>query len=210
VTRQAGGPWLWSLGLHALAVAVAGVFLVQLPVGGPQAVQMRLVGVSRPAEASAPVSGAWWPGAPAPEVPRSEPAAPSWRGSATAAPSAPAGVSVPVSLEELLAGTVSEPVSPPEALGSSQGWVAAGAEGYQVPPLPPPGLAPPQGARWALVLSIPGTGGFLSAVDGVDSGHPDLDRWLETYLRSVSFPASLDGREYRLHWTLRLESGRPR
>ena len=72
------------------------------------------------------------------------------------------------------------------------------------------GLSPPQGARWTLLLTIPGGGGFARAVEGLDSGHPSLDLWLEEYLRTVSFPSSPDGQDYQTRWVLRLESGRPR
>ena len=73
---------------------------------------------------------------------------------------------------------------PAETAPASSGWVS---DGYSPPPLPPPGLAPPQGAGWSLVIAVP-AGGGPGAAEGLDSGHPELDRWLEEYLRTVSFP----------------------
>jgi len=210
VTAAGSRPWLLSLGLHGLAAALIAVaFLIPGHEVQPT-VRMHLVATGsgqRQPKGSAPRS-AW--NVPSPGVPshQPEPAAPAWRGGA---PSLTGEVTVPapVSLEELLANTPAPAASQPAPVPESVGWTSAGGEGYAPPPLPPPDLAPPQGARWVLVLSVPGGGGFVTHVEGLDSGHPELDRWLDTYLRTVSFPSSLDGRDYQLKWTLRLDTGRP-
>ena len=209
MTAAGSRPWLLSLGLHGLVAALfSAAFLVPGP-PVPPAVRMHLVAAGAgKAQPKGTVSATGWnfPSRPGPGR-QPEPAAPAWR-SAAPALTGEGTVPAPVSLDELLG-----PGPPGAATSSSSpasvGWTSAGGEGYAPPPLPAPGLAPPQGARWVLVLSIPGGGGFASHVEGLDSGHPDLDRWLETYLRTVSFPSSLDGREYQLKWTLRLDTGRP-
>jgi len=206
VTLARGRPWLLSLGLHGVVTAlVLGVLLVPEP---RALLPLRMHLVAAPGGGGTPknppLSGGKAPMRSAP-VKASEPGLPSWRGapSVAAEPQVP---TVPVSLDELLGGAkVVEAASP-----ISEGWSSAEGEGYSPPPLPPPGLAPPQGARWTLVLSVPGGGGVATHFEGLDSGHPDLDRWLETYLRTVSFPSSLDGKDYQLKWSLRLDTGRPR
>jgi hypothetical protein len=111
------------------------------------------------------------------------------------------------SLEELLAG-----VSLPASLTQlpTAGWgIETKTDGHELPPLPSPSLIPSQGARWALVFSVPGAGGFASSIEGLGEGNPELDRWLETWLRDATFPASPNGEPYTLRWTLVLEVGRP-
>ncbi len=186
-------PWLVSLAAHAVAAAAV-LLLVRVP-DAPQPVRMHLSATGSPAASRTALAV---PGAPA-KGPAS-PGLPRWKDhpAATGVHGTP---SVPVSLDEILGETpqTAETVSP-------TGWVS---EGYAPPPLPPPGLAPPQGADWSLTIAVP-AGGGLGTVEGLDSGHPDLDRWLETYLRTVSFPPGMDGLPYQLRWTLRLTSERPR
>jgi len=212
VTAAGSRPWLLSLALHGLAAAlIAAAFLLPAP-PAPPPVRMHLIaagaGKGQP-KAAASSSGLSAPSRTAPSRPP-EPAAPAWRAS-TPSLTGDVPVPAPVSLDELLgAAPAPETASAASVAPTAEaGWTSAGGEGYAPPPLPPPGLAPPQGARWALVLSIPGGGGFATHVEGLDSGHPELDRWLETYLRTVSFPSSLDGRDYQLKWTLRLDTGKP-
>lgn len=208
MTLSGGRPWLLSLGLHGLVVAVIlGVILTPGPTA-PPAVRMHLVSGG----GSAP--GATPPKIPSTKLPISspvkaapEPQLPSWREKPASVEADRWAVPAPASLDELL---------PSEASSSSAsdsvpavGWSSPGGQGYTPPPLPPPGLAPPQGARWALTLSVPGGGGFATHVEGLDSGHPALDQWLEKYLRTVSFPSSLDGHDYQLNWVLHLDTGRP-
>lgn len=203
-------PWLLSLGLHALVGALL-LSLLLVPVApAPQAVRMHLVsGPGKGAPKLAPSPKGW--GTIGKAVQRTaEPVLPSWKPAAPLLPSGAASPSVPVSLDELLGAIPVPAPEVPSAVSGSGGWSSAGVEGYAPPPLPPPGLAPPQGARWTLILSIPGGGGFAEHLEGLDSGNPDLDRWLETYLRTVSFPSSLDGKDYQLKWTLRLDSGKPK
>lgn len=208
MTLKRGGPWLVSLGLHAVLVTAAAWVLASSP-PGPPALRMRLA--ATPGAGASPATGGPGPAGALPPLASPRPGAPDspeWNAPAPAAAGSLASPVVPVALEELLAGTSSAVAPVPET--DHEGWTSPGGEGYQVPPLPPPGLAPPEGASWTLVLTIPGTGGFPVAVEGLDSGHPDLDRWLETNLRTIGFPAGLDGREYRLRWVLKLQSGRPR
>ena len=205
-----GRPWLFSLGLHGVAGAlVLGLLVVQTPPVLPP-VRMHLVsaGVGTPSPKPTASQAGW--GAPAQSSPSAapEPSIPPWRGGSPAAPAEALAVPAPVSLDELL-GAPPPAEEAPKARSNSGGWSSAGGEGYVPPPLPPPNLAPPQGARWSLVLSIPGGGGFATHFEGLEAGHPDLDRFLEAYLRTVSFPSSLDGLDYQLKWVLRLDTGRP-
>jgi len=111
------------------------------------------------------------------------------------------------SLEELLAG-----VSSSAALTQlpAAGWGKdTKTDGHEPPPLPPPSMVPPGGARWNLVFSVPASGGFAVPIEGLDEGNPELDRWLENWLRDASFPASPNNEPYSLRWTLVLEVGRP-
>jgi hypothetical protein len=59
------------------------------------------------------------------------------------------------------------------------------------------------------VFSVPASGGFAVPIEGLDEGNPELDRWLENWLRDASFPASPNNEPYSLRWTLVLEVGRP-
>ncbi len=189
----ARSPWLVSLAAHVVAAAAA-LTLIRVP-DAPTAVRMHLSapGAAAASRASIAVPSAAAKGPPAPALP-------SWRDHVSN-PGGQGAPTVPVSLDELL-GPQTEAAETP----SSSGWVS---EGYSPPPLPPPGLAPPQGAGWSLIISVP-AGGGPGAAEGLDSGHPELDRWLEEYLRTVSFPAGLDGQPYQLRWNLRLVSERPR
>jgi hypothetical protein len=186
-------PWLVSLAAHAVAAAAA-LTLLRLP-DPPATVRMHLAAAGSSQSTRTAIA---MPGSPA-----SQPAAPSLPGwkEHTASPGGQGVPTVPVSLDELLGPQAETVPSVP-----TSGWVS---EGYSPPPLPPPGLAPPQGAGWSLIISVP-AGGGPGAAEGLDSGHPELDRWLEEYLRTVSFPAGLDGQPYQLHWNLRLVSDRPR
>lgn len=188
-------PWLISLAGHA-ALAAAFLTLFKVP-ETPAAVRMHFAppGASRAARTTmtVPTSAAAAPSAPA---------LPAWKSHASV-PEERHPPPVPVSLDELLAGQT-EPESRPAP--TSSGWIS---DGYAPPPLPPPDLAPPQGAEWSLEISVP-PGGGPGAAEGVNSGHPELDRWLEAYLRSVSFPPGLDGNAYTLRWNLKLLSDRPR
>jgi hypothetical protein len=186
-------PWLISLAAHALAAAAL-MLLVRVP-ELPQPVRMHLSAPGSPMAARAAIGV---PGAPAKGP--AAPGLPRWKEHSTA-PGEHGTPTVPVSLDEILGPT-------PEATEAAapSGWVS---QGYSPPPLPPPELAPPGGADWSLNIAVP-AGGGPGTVEGLDSGHPELDRWLETYLRTVSFPAALDGQPYSLHWTLRLVSERPR
>ena len=196
MTAARNHPWLVSLAVHALLAALV-LVLVRVP-ETPPPVRMHFA-VSGAAKTSRTALNV--PGAPAARP--TAPELPSW--TAHSAPSAVhAPPAAPVSLDELLGG-LPETEAPP-APAAATGWVS---EGYAPPPLPPPSLAPPQGAAWTLVIDVPGGGG-PGAATGLESGHPELDRWLETYLRTVSFPPSLDGQPYQLHWNLTLISDRPR
>lgn len=197
-------PWAWSLGLHLVLATFFLVWWASVPLVQPPVVRMRLVGPLATSGNAVPQLGNWWKGPQRAAASQAEPQSPPWREPAITSVGGVLDPTVPFHLEELLAGVVV--VSDPEPR-ASMGW-SSGGEGYALPPLPPPQLAPPQGARWVLTLGVPGAGGFAT-VDGLDSGHPELDRWLETYLRTVVFPPSLDGQDYQLRWTLSLESGRP-
>lgn len=211
MTVAGSRPWLLSLAVHALAVAVVAALLLASP-PAPSAVRLHLVPASAGKADPRKPSGTPGSGAPSRSAPAraAEPAVPGWRGSAPAQTAEPTAVPAPVSLDELLGSLAAPPAAEAQTAVAAAGWSSAGGEGYAPPPLPPPGLAPPQGARWSLVLSIPGGGGFATHVEGLDSGHPELDNWLEVYLRTVSFPPSLEGGDYQLKWVLRLETGRPR
>lgn len=189
----ARNPWLVSLAAHVV-VAAAALTLLRVP-DEPPPVRMHLAASSaaQASRASITVPTAAVKGPPVPALP-------SWKDHASQ-PGGQGTPTVPVSLEELL-GPQPEAAEAP----ASPGWVS---EGYSPPPLPPPGLAPPQGAGWSLVIEVP-AGGGPGAAEGIDSGHPELDRWLEEYLRTVSFPPGLDGQPYQLRWSLKLVSERPR
>jgi len=206
VTLGKGFPWISSAAIHLVAGTLVILMAVQAPPPGPRSVKMHLVaGGQSAAPGTKAATPAWVPGSTPEGAGLIEPPLPGWSDphSPVAAPARSAAV--PVSLEDLLAGSGPDESAEPAV----SGWVSPGGEGYQMPPLPPPGLTPPQGARWTLVVSVPGSGGYPTAVEGLDSGHPDLDRWLEGQLRSITFPAGLDGRDHELRWVLRLESGRP-
>lgn len=196
-------PWAWSLGFHLVLVAAFLGWWAAVPPTHPPVVRMRLVAPQPTSGAPTADLGRWWKGAQGAGSPQEEPPAPPWREPVVTSVAGAPEPTVPFHLEELLAGVAPTPTAPPPELG----W-SSGGEGYALPPLPPPQLAPPQGVRWTLLLGIPGAGGFAT-VEGLDSGHPELDQWLEAYLRTVVFPPSLDGRDYQLRWTLNLESGRP-
>ncbi len=183
-------PWLVSLAVHVV-VAAAAVSLLRVP-EQPSAVRMHLSPPSSARTARA-VVGLPPGGRTKPQVPE----LPAWKehGAAQTAAGAPPARA---SLDELL--------PPAEAAPSPTGWVS---EGYSPPPLPPPELAPPQGADWSIIVSVPGGGG-PGAAAGLDSGHPELDQWLETYLRTISFPPGLDGQPYQVRWRLKLVTDRPR
>jgi hypothetical protein len=206
VTLPNPGPWALSVAIHLVVVGLAGLLLAGVAREPPPVLTMRLVVPGGPA-APAATRSSWVPPVERRARATSEPSLPAWRGS-TPSPSLAPVTTVPVSLDELLGPA---PASPPtdEPAPTVSGWTGPGGVGYSPPPLPPPGLAPPQGAHWSLVLSVPGGGGFALGFEGLDSGHASLDRWLEEYLRTVSFPSSPDGRDYLVRWTLRLESGRP-
>ncbi len=206
---RGGHPWLVSAGLHLVLGALVLVLVSLKVTSHPPALRMHLVGgpaAALPARggqiAEVPLTRA------SPSLP-AEPTLPEWRpmdsGSTPATP-----VTVPVALEELLGAEVPSPQeTPPQHPTSGWGWSNASGEGYAPPPLPPPSLTPPQGARWTLIISVPPGGGGATAIDGLDSGHPSLDRWLENYLRTVSFPSSPDGGAYQTRWHLLLEAGKP-
>lgn len=211
MTLRQGSPWLVSLAVHLAVAGAALAFFASAPAGGPPAIRMRLVATGGGhAAPGVPVSASGGGVARQEAQGPAEPSAPAWNDLPRTSGATSSAPVVPVSLEDLLAGVPSADPRPAEEVGDAGGWRSPGGEGYQVPPLPPPRLAPPQGASWTLVLTIPGTGGYPIEVEGLDSGHPDLDRWLETNLRTISFPAGLDGKDYRLRWVLNLESGRPR
>ena len=203
-------PWLLSLLIH---VFVGAVFLLLLsfrvsPVTA--AVRMHLLQPGSSAGLSRPKAGATdWRIAPEATQNPENALLPAWQ-TITPEPAAAGPVPVAASLDEILGpGLPSrKPAQSFQPMGNG-GWVNAAGEGYSAPPLPPPGLAPPQGSRWSLLISVPGSGGLATEVEGLDSGHPELDRWLEEYLRTVSFPPSPDGQPYQTHWSLRLESGKP-
>lgn len=209
MTDRTGRPWLVSLGLHLLVGALVLGVASQNFAPPPPSIRMHLVGGrAGPAPAAANRSPAWVPPA-GPPGSRSEAPAPAWQEAAAGPGPTPLAVPAPASLDELLGGTGTPPPADAPAVAPGA-WTGSSGDGYVAPPLPPPRLAPPQGARWSLVLTVPGAGGFASAFEGLDSGHPDLDLWLETYLRTVSFPPGLDGADYRLRWDLRLSTGKPR
>jgi len=115
------------------------------------------------------------------------------------------------SLDELLPPDNESPLHSGKAASPalSEGWGASTGTGYSPPPLPPPALSPPQGASWTLIIHVPGAGGYAASIEGLESGHPELDRWLSAYLRTVSFPSSPDEQSYTLRWNLKLRSERP-
>lgn len=206
--RAAANPWLISTLLHGAALALVAALLSLLP-QEPPALTMKLVQKAGPVRSgpAEPAARTLLPprrqasAGPAPVLPAAASSPSPAPLAATAAPSLP--VPVAASLDELLGGA--GPAAP-----STPAWSAAAGEGYNPPPLPPPGLAPPQGARWNLTIQVPPGGGYALSWSGLDSGHPDLDRWLEAYLRRVAFPSSADGQAYQTTWTLSLEPGRPR
>jgi len=211
VTFRGPGPWLASAALHvAVGTLAALLWLQEAP--QPPALKMRLLSASGGAKASVPTTnGSWVPPVPRGARALTEPTLPGWQATVPAQMGEPSGIPAPASLAELLGPEEVRPADEPAALAPvvSVGWSGTGGMGYSPPPLPPPGLSPPQGSQWTLSLSIPGGGGFARSLEGLDSGHPELDLWLEKYLRTVSFPSSPDGEDYQVRWTLRLESGRP-
>lgn len=193
-------PWLVSLAFHGAVTGLV-LTLLQQPTATPQALRMRLVSpasVSTPA--GVPTPSSQFPKALTSALPAVE--APAWQTIEVPSPSASWTANPPVVLEELLG----QDASSPEPV-----WSVSGGPGYEPPtlPPPPPGLAPIQGTRWTLTLFVPAGGGPARSFEGLDSGHPELDHWLELYLRTVSFPSSTDGNDYQVRWTLRLESGKP-
>lgn len=213
---RGGGAWAVSAGLHAALIAVGGMLLFQAPPSDRPVLRMRIVSSSGTSPVSArgalaAVSPPESPDLTAPDAPH----LPAWH-DVPALSAVEPSFSVPVVLDELLAATADSPaptpgeVTAPTAAGTGGSWAGPEGLGYAPPPLPPPALSPPQGAQWSLVLTIPAGGGFARSVEGLDSGNPDLDRWLEEYLRTVSFPASPDGQDYDVRWNLRLGSERPR
>lgn len=210
MTLRGRGPWLASVGLHAGVVALGLLWLFREVPPAPSVLRMRLVSPGASPVAGPAQPSAWIPPSPRGVLPPAEPTVPGWTTSTAPAVTEPTAAPTSVSLDELL-GPIDkgEPTENPSPSAGDAGWSGPGGLGYAAPPLPPPGLAPPQGAQWSLMLSIPGGGGFARSFEGLDSGHPELDRWLEKYLRTVSFPTSPDGEDYQIRWTLRLESGRP-
>lgn len=205
---RGGGAWAISALLHSLAILLAGFFLLQEPAPDRPVLRMRFlssglppsVGESSPATMRPPKAAfAETPGTPS---------LPTWHDTPAPPDSEPSSIPVPVLLEELI-GTSRSPGPEPTAVATASRWGGPEGLGYAPPPLPPPSLTPPQGAQWSLLLSVPAGGGFARSVEGLDSGNPDLDRWLEEYLRTVSFPASPDGQDYEVRWNLRLGSERP-
>ena len=199
-------PWLLSLGLHLLLGGLVVVLLLTNVPPQPAVIRMRFVQAGKATTSVLPPSATWWSGSSGLVVGESEPPLPSWQTNAAPTSTEVARATVPVSLDELL-GAIDSTVAPESA--ASGGWTSADGEGYAPPPLPPPRLAPPEGSRWSLVLTIPAGGGFATGLEGLDSGHPELDRWLEEYLRTVAFPSSPDSLTYQLRWSLRLDSGKP-
>ena len=204
-----GHPWLLSLGLHLLLGTLAAVLVVRGLSPVPPTVHMRLVGPVTGRSPGLPTASnaSWWT-APGPKEARTSPPAPDWQGVPGQVLPDPGKVPVPVSLDELVGSQAPVPDAPQDR--SAAGWTSPGGPGYVPPPLPPPESTPPEGAGWSLTFTVPGAGGYALSVDGLDSGHPALDRWLGTYLRTVSFPPGLDGQDYQLHWTLNLNPGKPR
>lgn len=205
---RGGGAWAISAVLHSLVILLAGFFLFQETAPDRPVLRMRFlssgsspsVGESSPASLKPPTTAfAETPGMPG---------LPTWHETAVPVVSEPSSIPVPVLLDELI-GTSHPPVPEAAAVETLSRWGGPEGLGYAPPPLPPPSLTPPQGAQWSLVLSIPAGGGFARSVEGLDSGNPDLDRWLEEYLRTVSFPASPDGLDYPVRWNLHLGSERP-
>lgn len=199
------GPWVVSTGLHVALLAWGAVLLLQSTPPVPTVLRMRLTAPVGGPVASVP-SATWMPPESPSQVRPGEPSIPSWQATTAPATARPAGT-VPVSLDELL---VVPPVSEsPVPSIAEAGWSGPPGLGYAPPPLPPPTLVPPQGAQWSLVLTVPPGGGPAEAIEGLNSGHPELDLWLEAYLRTVSLPSAPDGARYELRWALRLASGRP-
>ncbi|MEI8092952.1 MAG: hypothetical protein WCG80_01945 [Spirochaetales bacterium] len=211
MTLHAKGPWLVSAAGHLVVVALFAWGLENLLPAPPERIQMHLTAasaVSGPASASGssgrklpyspPVSaatvnvtGAWQPT----DLPGQTPELLAFTSSSA-------------SLDELLAGLVTATAEPPEL--PKPGWGSGSrTEGHELPPLPPPSLVPPQGARWNLVFSVPAEGGFATSIEGLGEGNPELDLWLRTWLRDATFPASTSAQPYTLRWTLILEVGRP-
>ena len=209
---QRSHPWLLSLGFHILLGSFVVLMAVQTNRPAPVPLRMRLVMPATRADDSGrnQASESWWTAKAAP-VPRTDPTSPDWQGTSVPINPRAGKILAPASLDELLG------VQPPEAAGVPEtpppprafGWSGPGGTGYTPPPLPPPQWAPPGGTEWTLTFTVPGAGGYPSAVDGLDSGHPDLDNWLGDYLRTVSFPPSFNGTDYQLRWVLNLETGKP-
>lgn len=210
MTLSGRRPWLLSLGVH---LALAGFLLTVYTLKtspGPSLVTMHLVQTGIRGEPAVSVAGSgWWSGIRKNEAPNNpETSAPDWRPLPLTS-AAETAVPAPARLEELLGSDPPAEAKPHSLSEPPLGWSSASGEGYAPPPLPPPTLAPPQGAAWNLTIFVPAGGGGASAVEGIDSGHPALDRWLDDYLRTVSFPPSPDGQPYQTHWILHLQSGKP-
>lgn len=200
-----------SAALHLALGGLAVVLLTQDPPDAPSVLRMRFVspggGVPEPAR---PGRGTLTPPVSRPAPASAEPSLPGWQSVPLPAAALPSSAPAPAVLDELLVPSLDPENSPePDSSSAQPGWTGPGGLGYSPPPLPPPGLVPPQGASWSLILSVPGGGGFARAVEGLNSGQSELDRWLDEYLRTVSFPSSPDGLDYQIRWSLRLESGRP-
>ena len=216
MSARGSQPWLLSTALHLLLAA--GVFFLLFSKGGsvPPVMKMRLVQTGAPTgpSLSGTTPAGWWTGSPRSDarVVQTEPPTPEWQSISPIAAGEKVPLAVPVSLDELLGPVIASSQEETVAASSAAdpaGWSNADGEGYSPPPLPPPDLSPPQGSKWSLLVSVPPGGGFATSVEGLDSGHPALDRWLESYLRTVSFPAAPDGQSYQTRWILRLKTGKP-
>lgn len=212
MTLSGSHPWLFSLAFHvALGGLLLAVYAFQA-VSRPSLVTMHLIQTgSRGEPAVSALRSTWSIGSQKEEFQNNRaPSAPEWRALSSATAFEPTSVPVPAELDELLGSAPPSESLATTAAEAPVGWSSASGEGYAPPPLPPPTLAPPQGAGWTLTIAVPGGGGGASAVEGIDSGHPALDRWLDDYLRTVSFPPSPDGQPYKTRWILQLETGKPR
>lgn len=214
--------WVISGTCHLILLGALGLVALLSPPREPQPLRISFSLTSATAPGEHPATGlpslALPQEAPSRDVPapagapspRSAVVPPLWQGRGAAAPSPVTPVEPSWTSADLLLPDEGDKKNSPQE-PSPSGWTLSsdGQAQADLPPPPPAQLLPPDGSQWDLVFSIPGPGGFPLSIGGNDSGRAELDRWLADYLKTLTFPPSLDGQPYQVRWKLRLKVGRP-